>query len=69
MSDVSLSGPRFGRIRDAEQRSGLKRGALYEIAARNPGLFLKAGTATIVDLVKLDDVLAALPAAQLSTTA
>lgn len=67
MSITSTASPRFGRIRDAEARSGLKRGALYELAAQNPGLFKKAGAATIVDLGMLDDVLASLPAADLAT--
>jgi hypothetical protein len=55
--------PRFGRILDAKRRTGLSRGKLYEIAAENPGLFKKAGTATVVDLHKLDRVIAELPEA------
>jgi hypothetical protein len=42
--------PRFGRIRAAEARSGLRRGFLYKLAAKHPGLFKKAGAATLVDL-------------------
>jgi hypothetical protein len=56
---------RFGRIPAAEDRSGLSRSELYEIAAENPGLFRKRGSATIVDLQMLDDILAELPAAEL----
>jgi hypothetical protein len=68
MTDQSQSsGPRFGRIRDAEQRSGLRRGALYALAAEHPGLFKKAGSATIIDLQRLDQVLASLPDAKLAT--
>ena len=63
---MSILNSRFGRIPTAEQRSGLKRGALYKLAAANPGLFKKAGAATIVDLELLDDLLAALPAADLT---
>ena len=59
--------PRFGRIRDAEKRSGLKRGALYKLAAKNPGVFKKFGAATIIDLELLDDVLANLPPAEITT--
>ena len=59
---------RFGRGPDAERRSGLKRGKLYELAAKHRGLFKKAGTATIVDLEMLDAVLSELPAAELSET-
>jgi hypothetical protein len=54
---------RFGRIPVAQQRSGLSRRMLYEIAAEHPGLFRKAGSATIVDLEMLDDVLSELPPA------
>jgi hypothetical protein len=66
MSGQAATEPRFGRIRDAEKRSGLKRGFLYKLAARHRGLFQKAGAATIVDLEKLDAVLAALPAADVN---
>jgi hypothetical protein len=59
--------PRFGRIPDAKRRTGLSRGKLYEIAAENPGLFRKAGAATIVDLRKLDRVIADLPEAEITT--
>jgi hypothetical protein len=66
MSITSTAVSRFGRIAAAEQRSGLKRGKLYQLAAANPGLFKKAGTATIVDLMLLDEILAGLPDADLS---
>ena len=58
--------PRFGRIPDGIRRSGLRRGKLYELAAQHKGLFLKADAATIVDLQKLDQVLADLPPAELT---
>jgi hypothetical protein len=67
MSILSTGASRFGRIRDAEARSGLKRGSLYKLAAANPGLFKKAGAATIVDLPFLDEVMAALPTATITT--
>jgi hypothetical protein len=63
------AGARFGRIPDAERQSGLKRGTLYKLAALNPGLFKKAGAATIVDLDFLDSVLAELPAADINVGA
>jgi hypothetical protein len=59
--------PRFGRIPDAKRRTGLSKVELYEIAAANPGLFKKAGAATIVDLRKLDQVIADLPEAEITT--
>ena len=58
--------PRFGRIADAEARSGLCRGMVYKIAAEHPGLFKKAGAATIVDLEFLERILAALPPAEIT---
>jgi hypothetical protein len=61
-----MSEQRFGRIPDAKRRSGLSRGFLYELAAKHKGLFRKAGVATIVDLEKLDSILAALPPAEIS---
>jgi hypothetical protein len=36
------------------------------LAAANPGLFKKVGAATIVDLWKLDDIIAAAPEADVS---
>jgi hypothetical protein len=65
MSILSTGAPRYGRIAVAEQRSGLKRGSLYKLAAMHRGLFKKFGAATLVDLPMLDDVLAALPPADL----
>jgi hypothetical protein len=60
-----VTGRRFGRIPDAIGRSGLSRSELYKLAAEHPGLFLKRGVATIVDLMKLDDVVAEFPAAEI----
>jgi hypothetical protein len=65
MSELASTGPRWGRIPDAERQSGTKRSKLYEIARENPGLFRKAGHAVIVDLHMLDGILAALPPADL----
>jgi hypothetical protein len=45
-----VSPPRFGRIPTAKARSGLSRSELYEMAAEHRGLFLKRGSATIVNL-------------------
>ncbi len=64
-SPTIVAAPRFGRIPAAEARSGLKRGALYELAAKHRGLFRKAGEATIVDLELLDKILSELPAAEI----
>ena len=64
MSDHSQ--PRFGRIPDGMARSGLSRSKLYEVASQHPGLFKKLDAATIVDLRKLDQVLADLPVAEIA---
>ena len=58
--------PRFGRIPDGLRRCGLSRAKLYQVAKEHPGLFKKAGTATIVGLAMLDEILAALPAAEMT---
>jgi hypothetical protein len=60
---------RFGRIPVATAESGLSRSALYGLAAMHRGLFKKAGSATIVDLDMLADVIAALPDAQINISA
>ena len=54
--------PHFGRMPDAQHRSGLSRGKLYQLAAQHRGLFKKVDAATIVDLRMLE-YLGALPAA------
>ena len=60
---------RFGRIPDATAESGLSRSALYGLATRHPGLFKKAGSATIVDLNMLADIIAELPDADINISA
>jgi hypothetical protein len=57
----------FGRIPTAKQRSGLGRGALYQLAGQHTGLFRKYGAATLVDLDLLDEILAALPPAKIGS--
>jgi hypothetical protein len=57
---------RFGRIPDAKRLSGLSRAKLYQIAAQHRGLFLKADGATIVDLQMLEQILVALPPAEIA---
>ena len=60
---------RFGRIPVATAESGLSRSALYGLAARYKGLFKKAGSATIVDLNMLADIIAELPDADINISA
>jgi hypothetical protein len=60
---------RFGRIPVATAESGLSRSALYCLAARYKGLFKKAGSATIVDLNMLADIIAGLPDADINISA
>jgi hypothetical protein len=60
---------RFGRIPVATAESGLSRGALYGLARTHHGLFKKAGSATIVDLDMLADIIAKLPDAFLNIKA
>jgi hypothetical protein len=56
--------PRFGRVVGAIERYGVRRTQLYELAQKNKGLFKKNGTVTIVDFKLLEEILAALPAAE-----
>ena len=57
---------RFGRIPVATAESGLSRSALYGLATKHKGLFKKAGSATIVDLNMLADIIAELPDADIN---
>ena len=52
---------RFCPIHEAVVYSSISRGKLYQYAAANPGLFRKNGSATIVDLRRLDELLDNLP--------
>ena len=59
---------RYGRLPGpGEKVSGLSRGAIYNLAAKNPGLLKKAGSASILDLHMLGQVIAELPDAQITT--
>ena len=60
---------RFGRIPVATAESGLSRSALYGLATQHKGLFKKAGSATIVDLNMLVDIIAELPDADINISA
>jgi hypothetical protein len=60
---------RFGRIPVATAESGVSRSALYVLAARHRGLFKKLGSATIVDLTLLADIIAGLPDADINISA
>ena len=60
-----MANQRFGRVPHAIRRSGVRRTRLYQLAAKHRGLFLKDGAVTIVDLRKLDKILAALPPAEI----
>jgi hypothetical protein len=63
---ASFHRPRSGRLPAAQAYSGFGRSALYEMAAKYPGLFKKNGAATIVDFDVLDAVIATLPVAAIS---
>ena len=60
-----ISRPRFGKIRAASRYSGRGRSRLYEWAALHPGLFRKDGTSTMVDFDVLDEILDAMPVAEI----
>jgi hypothetical protein len=67
MSITSMTPPRWGRISQAVERSGVRRGKLYQLGAQHAGLFRKLDSVTLVDLQMLDEILAELPAAELNT--
>jgi hypothetical protein len=68
VTDVSttLVRPRFGRIKDATKYCALSRNTLYGLASKHEGLFKKRGASTLVDFGVLDQILDALPAAQIA---
>jgi hypothetical protein len=59
------SRPRFGKIPTAARYSGRGRSRLYQWAALHPGLFRKDGTSTVVDFDILDEILDAMPVAEI----
>src|SRR2546426_11345947 len=65
MHQYPQSPAKWGRILAAQQRSGLSRRKLYYIAEQHVGLFRKAGSATLVNLQFLDEILGALPPASI----
>jgi hypothetical protein len=66
-SPGQLRRPRFGRMPSAIEYSGLSRSRLYELAAVTNGLFRKQGRSTLIDFAVLDQLLEALPAAELKS--
>jgi hypothetical protein len=61
--------PRTGRIPAAIAYSGLSRSTLYELAPQNPGLFLKAGAATLINFDVLDRIIDTFPTADIKARA
>jgi hypothetical protein len=56
---------RFGRIRDAVAYGGISRSNLYVWASRHPGLMVKSGVTTLVNFDLYDELLDALPLADI----
>jgi hypothetical protein len=63
VSDANQA-PEYGRIPEACRRFGLSRSRLYLLAGEGQVRFVKAGSATLVDLGSVRDYLAACPSAQ-----
>ena len=59
------SRPRFGRIPAALAYGGISRSRFYEWARERPELVRKNGRASLVDFEILDEILSALPIADL----
>jgi hypothetical protein len=57
--------PRLGTIEAPEKYAGIGRTKLYEEAARHSGLFVKWDAATRVNFDLLDEIIDALPDAQI----
>jgi hypothetical protein len=65
MSETLPPRRRFGKIPAASEYSALSRATLYALAGKNPGLFRKSGSATLVDFDVLDAILNGLPVAEI----
>jgi|SoiMethySBSTD1v2_1073268.scaffolds.fasta_scaffold17665_3 hypothetical protein len=59
----------FARIPVAVATRPVKRTKLYQLARKHRGLFLKDGNTTIVNLRKLDKIIAQFPPAELKRAA
>ena len=57
--------PRMGKIAKAVEYSGRSRSRLYELGAQHRGLFRKDGASTLIDFDVLDQILDALPVAEI----
>jgi transposase len=57
--------PRFAKIAQAVQYCGLSRSRLYELGGKHRGLIKKQGRTSLVDIRALDQILDALPPADL----
>jgi hypothetical protein len=58
----------MGKIPQATAYSGVSRATLYTWAHHHPGLFVKAGSATLIDFDRLDRILDGLPSAKIGGT-
>jgi hypothetical protein len=68
MTDANFR-PRMGKIPAAISYSGRSRSQLYKWAAEHAGLFRKDGVSTLVDFNILDEILNALPVAEIRPAA
>jgi hypothetical protein len=57
--------PRFGRVVEAMAYAAVSRSRLYEWGRKQPKLFRKNGSASIIDFDVLDQILDGLPVADL----
>jgi len=57
--------PRFGRVAEALSYAAVSRSRLYEWGRKQPKLFRKNGSASIIDFNILDQILDDLPVAKL----
>jgi hypothetical protein len=63
------SRPRFARIPEALTYAGISKSRFYEWARERPELVRKNGRASLVDFEVFDEILNALPTADLKATA
>jgi hypothetical protein len=66
-STAARGGPDWGRPSQSKEKCGMPRSKLYEIAAAHKGIIKKLGAASYVNYARVNQIIAALPDADIAT--
>jgi hypothetical protein len=61
--------PRYAKVKTTVADGPISRTGLYELAGLHPGLFIKLGHSTLVNLDRLEEILSQLPPARIKAPA